>query len=66
MLSCRFPDRSPTWPRRTCLVTVGELGPVGAAAHVHGVGQPAASMRLRSLNEYSGPAAAATKEVAYC
>lgn len=36
------------------LVTVSELGSINAAAEVHGVSQPAASMRLRSLERVLG------------
>jgi molybdate transport repressor ModE-like protein len=36
------------------LVTVGELGSISAAAEVYGVSQPAASMRLRSLERVLG------------
>lgn len=36
------------------LVTVGELGSISAAAEAHGVTQPAASMRLRSLERVLG------------
>jgi DNA-binding transcriptional LysR family regulator len=36
------------------LVTVGELGSISAAADVHGVTQPAASMRLRTLERGLG------------
>jgi DNA-binding transcriptional LysR family regulator len=36
------------------LVTVGELGSINAAAEAHGVTQPAASMRLQSLERMLG------------
>jgi DNA-binding transcriptional LysR family regulator len=36
------------------LVSVGELGSINAAAEVHGVTQPAASMRMRSLERVLG------------
>src|SRR5690242_13445377 len=36
------------------LVSVGELGSINAAAEAHGVSQPAASMRLRSLEKVLG------------
>jgi DNA-binding transcriptional LysR family regulator len=36
------------------LVSVGELGSINAAADVHGVSQPAASMRIRSLEKVLG------------
>jgi DNA-binding transcriptional LysR family regulator len=36
------------------LVSVGELGSINAAAEAHGVSQPAASMRIRSLERVLG------------
>jgi DNA-binding transcriptional LysR family regulator len=44
-----LPEPYPDLPTLDLLVSVGELGSISAAAAAHGVTQPAASMRLRSL-----------------
>ena len=44
-----LPEPYPDLPSLDLLVSVGELGSISAAAAAHGVSQPAASMRLRSL-----------------
>jgi DNA-binding transcriptional LysR family regulator len=44
-----LPQPLPDLEALDLLVTVGEVGSITAAAQVHGVTQPAASMRLRSL-----------------
>lgn len=44
-----LPEPSPDLGALDLLVTVGELGSISAAAGAHGVTQPAASMRLRTL-----------------
>lgn len=44
-----LPQPHPDLASLDLLVSVGELGSISAAAAVHGVSQPAASMRLRSL-----------------
>lgn len=44
-----LPVPCPDLPALDLLVSVGELGSISAAARAHGVTQPAASMRLRSL-----------------
>lgn len=44
-----LPEPYPDLPSLDLLVSVSELGSISAAAAAHGVSQPAASMRLRSL-----------------
>src|SRR5487761_1179695 len=44
-----LPQPCPDLTALDLLVSVGELGSISAAAAAHGVTQPAASMRLRSL-----------------
>ena len=44
-----LPDPSPDLASLDLLVSVGELGSISKAARAHGITQPAASMRLRSL-----------------
>lgn len=44
-----LPDPCPDLAGLDLLVSVGELGSISAAARAHGMTQPAASMRLRSL-----------------
>ena len=44
-----MPEPYPDLPSLDLLVSVGELGSISAAAAAHGITQPAASMRLRSL-----------------
>ncbi|MHB8594672.1 MAG: LysR family transcriptional regulator, partial [Acidimicrobiales bacterium] len=49
-----LPQPFPDLAALDLLVTVGELGSINAAAQIHGVTQPAASMRLRSLERVLG------------
>ncbi|MEO9224376.1 MAG: LysR family transcriptional regulator [Acidimicrobiales bacterium] len=49
-----LPQPLPDLPGLDLLVSVGELGSITAAAASHGVSQPAASMRLRSLERVLG------------
>lgn len=49
-----LPQPIPDLAALDLLVTVGELGSISAAAEAHGVTQPAASMRLRSLERGLG------------
>lgn len=49
-----LPEPLPDLSALDLLVTVGELGSISAAASAHGVSQPAASMRLRSLERAFG------------
>lgn len=44
-----LPEPYPDLASLDLLVSVGELGSISAAAHAHGVTQPAGSMRLRAL-----------------
>ncbi|MHB1497623.1 MAG: LysR family transcriptional regulator [Acidimicrobiales bacterium] len=49
-----LPEPCPDLASLDLLVSVGELGSISAAAAAHGVTQPAASMRLRSLEKLLG------------
>jgi DNA-binding transcriptional LysR family regulator len=49
-----LPEPHPHLAALDLLVTVGELGSISAAADAHRVSQPAASMRLRSLERVLG------------
>jgi DNA-binding transcriptional LysR family regulator len=49
-----LPQPLPDLAALDLLVSVGELGSISAAADLHGVSQPAASMRLRSLERALG------------
>jgi molybdate transport repressor ModE-like protein len=49
-----LPEPVPDLAALDLLVSVGQLGSINAAARAHGVTQPAASMRLRSLERVLG------------
>lgn len=49
-----LPEPCPDLASLDLLVSVAELGSISAAAHAHGVSQPAASMRLRGLERLLG------------
>lgn len=49
-----LPDPIPDLRALDLLVTVGQLGSISSAADLHGVTQPAASMRIRSLERSLG------------